>query len=49
MTTYEEVTTDTGSQFIKRTNEDGSIYWIPVNEANADYQAYLNKDNVNVQ
>jgi hypothetical protein len=49
MTTYEEVTTDSGSQFIKRTNEDGSINWIPVNEANSDYQAYLNKDDINVQ
>jgi hypothetical protein len=30
--------------FIKRTNEDGSISGIPLDEANADYQAYLNKD-----
>ena len=44
MTTYEEVTTDTGSQFIKRTNEDGSINWIPVDEANSDYQRYLNPE-----
>ena len=44
MTTYEEVTKETGSQFIKRTNEDGSIDWIPVNEANSDYQRYLNPE-----
>jgi hypothetical protein len=44
MTTYEEVTTETGSQFIKRTNEDSSIDWIPVNETNSDYQRYLNPE-----
>jgi hypothetical protein len=25
-----------------RTNDDGTITYIPCNEANADYQAYLN-------
>jgi hypothetical protein len=44
MTTYEEVTTETGSQFIKRVNEDGLIDWIPVDPANSDYQRYLNPD-----
>jgi len=29
---------------IQRNNEDGSISWIPNDPANADYQAYLNKD-----
>jgi hypothetical protein len=27
--------------FIVRTNEDGSITYIPKDEANSDYQAYL--------
>jgi hypothetical protein len=40
--TYEEYTTEFGSKFIKRTDEDGKIWWIPVDEANSDYQAYLN-------
>ena len=39
MTTYE--VTD---NFILRTNEDGSRSFIPKDETNADYQAYLNKD-----
>ena len=29
---------------IQRNNKDGSISWIPTDPANADYQAYLNKD-----
>ena len=29
---------------IERQNEDGSISFIPKDEINADYQAYLNKD-----
>ncbi len=41
---YEEVTTDNGSDYIKRTTSDGVVSFIPVDEANADYQAYLNKD-----
>lgn len=44
MVTYEEVTTESGTQFIKRTNEDSSINWIPMDEANSDYQRYLNPD-----
>ncbi len=42
---YEEVTTDNGNDYIKRTTDDGIVSFIPVDEANADYQAYLNKDN----
>ena len=33
--------------FIQRINEDGSISTIPTDSANSDYQAYLNKDNLN--
>ena len=42
---YEEVTNDLGTTLIKRTDEDGKVWWIPMDETNSDYQAYLNKDN----
>ena len=32
-------------EMVCRHNEDGTVSFIPVNEANSDYQAYLNKDN----
>lgn len=38
---YEKVTTDNGSDYIKRTDENGLYSFIPVDEANSDYQAYL--------
>jgi len=38
---YEKVTTDLENTVIKRTDEDGSIWWIPTDPANSDYQAYL--------
>jgi hypothetical protein len=47
---YEEYLGElSGTSFIKRINEDGSISFIPKDEANADYQAYLNKDNPQVE
>jgi hypothetical protein len=39
--TYEKITTDFGIS-IKRTDTDGVVSWIPVDEANSDYQEYLN-------
>jgi hypothetical protein len=42
---YEEVTTDNGNTYVKRTGIDGVISWIPMDPANVDYQAYLNRDN----
>lgn len=39
--TYQIIETDTGFQVLTRTNEDGSISYIPIDEANSDYQAYL--------
>lgn len=38
---YEEVTTDNGNDYIKRTTSDGVISFIPVDQLNADYKAYL--------
>lgn len=37
---YEVITDETGS-VIKKTDEDGKIWWIPMDESNSDYQAYL--------
>ena len=42
MTKYREETTS--QDFIVRTNADGSESWIPVDEANSDYQRYLNPE-----
>jgi hypothetical protein len=45
--TYELIKGDfanNGIDHIKRTNTDGQIWIIPIDEANSDYQAYLNKD-----
>jgi len=45
MTNYEiAVSALDNSEIIKRTNEDGSESWIPKDEANADYQRYLNPE-----
>jgi hypothetical protein len=42
---YEEIVSEmTGNTVIKRLNEDGSISFIPKDEANADYQRYLNPE-----
>ncbi len=39
--TYEIVTAKNINS-LKRTGENGEITWIPMDEANSDYQAYLN-------
>ena len=41
MPKYEVMTNDLGIEAIQRTDNDGSIYWIPCVEGNRDYQAYL--------
>lgn len=38
---YEFVENPMGGTNLKRTDEDGTIWWIPQNESNSDYQAYL--------
>ena len=35
--------------YIERTDPDGKVWSIPIDEANADYQAYLNKDKPQVE
>jgi hypothetical protein len=45
MSNYEEITNDLGFKSIIKTNDDGSLVIIPLDPANSDYQAYLNKDN----
>jgi len=42
--TYELVETFPNIFYIKRTDDSGVEAWIPTDPANADYQAYLNKD-----
>jgi hypothetical protein len=44
---YKIVTLDSGTQVLTFTDVDEKIWWIPMDESNADYQAYLNKDKVN--
>lgn len=39
--TYELVETVSGGKTLKRTDTDGKIWWIPIDPANSDYQAYL--------
>ena len=41
---YEEVTSDLGTISIKRTDADGTVWWIPTDPANSDYQRYLNPE-----
>jgi len=41
---YEIVTNVFGEKVVQRTDADGTIWFIPTDPANADYQAYLNKD-----
>jgi hypothetical protein len=38
---YEEHTSEMGYKSIKRTDSDGTIWWIPSDPANSDYQRYL--------
>jgi len=40
--TYENITDELGYEILKRTDADGVVTWIPIDEANKDYQEYLN-------
>ena len=44
MVTYSKFTVSSGEEYIQRIDEDGKVWNIPNDPANADYQAYLNKD-----
>ena len=44
MSIYEKVTDEFNLTYIKRIDEDGKVWSIPLDPANSDYQAYLNKD-----
>lgn len=46
---YKKETSASGYDFIVRDNEDGTRSWIPVDENNSDYQAYLKRDEPQVE
>ena len=39
--TYTELTLPLGNKIIQRTDENNNLAFIPIDPANADYQAYL--------
>jgi hypothetical protein len=41
---YELLISELGDKIIKRTNEDGTFSFIPMDEANSDYQRYVNPE-----
>ena len=49
MITYTEFTTEAGVEYILRDNGNETVSWIPKDDSNADYQAYLNKDKPKVE
>ena len=49
MPQYREVTVLENNHFIVRTNDDGTESWIPKDEGNSDYQAYLKRDEPQVE
>ena len=44
MTNYEVIEGSLGQKCIKRTDEDGTEWFIPMDEGNSDYQRYLNPE-----
>lgn len=42
MPTYQIKQNPIGQNYLERINDDGSVSYIPMDEANSDYQAYLN-------
>jgi hypothetical protein len=41
MPTYEIVKNSFNQDILKKTNEDDTVWWIPCDPANSDYQEYL--------
>jgi len=39
--TYQVIESFDGIKTIQRTNEDGSLTFIPMDDSNSDYQSYL--------
>jgi ATP/maltotriose-dependent transcriptional regulator MalT len=39
-----EVIEEEHSSIVKRTDENGNVAWIPMDESNSDYQRYLNPE-----
>ena len=46
---YEIVKNDFGNEILKHIDQDGVIWWIPIDLSNSMYQAYLNKDKPQVE
>jgi hypothetical protein len=46
--TYEEITIEQET-ILKRIDENGQEWFIPIDLTNSDYQAYLNRDKLKVQ
>ena len=46
---YKLIENEFGGSFIERTDNLGLISFIPIDEDNADYQAYLNNDKPKVE
>ena len=46
---YEVIETPMGNKVINATYPDGRVLSIPMDEANSDYQAYLNRDKPQVE
>ena len=44
MVNYEIIASPSNGEILKRTDEDGTIWFIPMDESNSDYQAYLDRD-----
>lgn len=42
--TYEVIEIEGSPSCIRRTDPDGKVWSIPMDEANSDYQAYLKRD-----
>ena len=41
MITYKEVANEMGLTYIEKTEDDGKIWMVPIDESNSDYQVYL--------
>ena len=41
MMQYEVIETQGFAAMLKQTDKDGKVWWIPMDESNSDYQAYL--------